>query len=841
MKETYMVILCKGDIGHQPSPIAEFEASFQSQNIALGFFDYLYTIRFPENTATHNGNNMIWDASYKLSSNLDGSMSYHPIYLFYDDNQSDNLLVESKKRTDSFWNHPYTYFCMTMVHQKYIEYDPNKKIAGLSYKTIEDNISTIIEDGGFKRNEYLICRSLELSDCIVLWKIDSMSRLLQVAEEIQDSEDIGFVQTICSISLNNSNTKEDEIIELLSIRFSQRNSNILNEIIQVMSNDLRKDGGIVFPPYSCLGVEDVVLIAQKVKMNFLVSFMRTWINDPQKLRKYRDAASSVATQIGFPSPSKSKYDNHETALQRECKRLLVAFSEICKQDLTLLNSSASKAIKELLNQLVRMSNDCIMDGIACLMLHPIQEFIVLLGTTPYKKVLTTNPPKHKVQISGIDNSDILTNDAAIMRFVRGWQLVLEQAIKADGAFSHEPGYYPQFYNVPAKLLEFYATFIHTFSCALNLPDVDAKEGLRQYPIMLVPKACRKVKNNKVFPSLENTSNLLYVDVPIHNLYSLDLITSQLCHELSHFCGVRIRDRLSRRKIICNMAAVYLTTLLNIITKEEKHLDTYNKIGREIFDKLNLHTQDLHNRKETWISVGEKLKEILINEQSIIDKSAKLFSKMVSNKPNEQSFAKNKYYNEFQTARSQYKYQASIELFAYDMDYLFGECFADIVIILLLEISVQEYLQLFSDETDILENRPYARRLTIQRIAAVIRATYSNSNWSKGKGLNKIEKGFNKNNSLYADVRKYNRYFSSHLGKYGKKDKEYKEFHSIHLIETYLDGYLQNRVQYILSEVVNKGAHIAETYDKIVRTNRLASNDFFDLIENRRAELLMRLV
>lgn len=525
--------------------------------LTLGYFDAMQIYPLPEGQVEGEKNNCfkdIWSHSIKLSEMLDGHYYIHPFYIMADLSE-----VSRRKKYADFWAEERACLFVTLTQ--------GAKVDGedvLSFEKLERQICELLDrqDGEVS---YTFYRTLELSDLVIIWKANSMTAILRRLQTLYFQPFIGDLNTFCGIGyvpLKKVYATEDPLD--CPDGLPEESIRIPHVAMRLVAKDPAKPTEVFqeFRKYVCpesyfvTGTEDLHVIWANIKERDFYRILHHCFLVEQENEKFcqvfRHTFREVETHIGIPDiPSTARNSPKrvtQSQLTRRCQELLIAFGRIVPVARNRQNESDyswMKAVRNQLNEMLDMSQSYVVDGLCYLALDSVSLFCdrieVLLG----RNVRLTSK-----QVEGIQ------------RFVRGWGILTEQAGRADGRFTHLPGFSPPLYDIPSSLLEFYLAF--TKQCGQILQE--GGSDMNEFAMLIVPKLCRRIKVETVLNFQEPPCpRILYVDIPLDILYDPFAVLCGLVHEISHFCGELWRSRESRTDCFLNICAYELATALGMDT------------------------------------------------------------------------------------------------------------------------------------------------------------------------------------------------------------------------------------------------------------------------------------
>lgn len=644
--------------------------------ISLGYFDSLQIIPLTKNDWLQE----LWETGIAWSGEASLETYYHPIYI---------TTLPCERVEDCFWEIKTQFTFVTLLHYAADFTLPKGEAFSLIFQRIKELTSP---PGQWKkdrvsRDVYAACyRSLHLSDMVVIWKSDSLMDLLKRLHELYRDPRIGDLRTACSFCFPQgegaSHFGEDKI-PYVRMSFCVRNSAAVDEFTQRIRKTCPwwpEQGG-----YFTTGIRDLEVAKENLAVNDFLTCIGLWSQAGEVNDWYQKAFYESSTHLGVwdgrededPLPSLCE----KSPLTRTCEKMFDEFQFVRRQlrkKEGALELSWIRAVSSQLSVLVDMSQICVLDGFCYLILDGAQTFLQMVR--PYLEENRQIP------------SRLLER---IQRFVRGWGILLDQAVRVDGQFVPSPGFSPVLYDIPVELLEFYDAF--AFRCMTLLQSPEEETARHRYALFMIPKLCRRTKVQNIFHDLPPSDRLLYVDIPLDILFAPMQVLPQICHELSHYCGEDIRQREFRSNAIITACAHMiawhfhlgnLDTVLQIrenlkrVVKPEQctYMFQLRKALLEYFTQLFQHYEWIQFWQETYLQTQQ-----------------------LESGDGKESFWRRE--NTLQNRNLLFGRNAAAIDFGRDLQeifYLFEEGYADISMMFLLSLSREEYLSLYQQELRCLE-------------------------------------------------------------------------------------------------------------------------------------------
>lgn len=646
-----------GDWLH-PVKNAPWEERCIGEWLVLGYFDILRIYDLPNKGESRGWINDVWNNSVNLSSVLDGTTYYHPLYLIARDETADAFWETHQKEQS-----PFLFFTLLQGTAQ-----PDKDTPNLvSGKELADIISQLPDDS--IRACY---HTMELSDMVVLWSSSNLSKLLDALQLLYANPSVGDVTTFAAIDYNALKNGEwerfnglDDQIFVLTEYVVRNACDAQAYVNKIQALFLLKE------PLFGVGPEDIRIFSNEMSVQQLLAFLQAHIIKKDLKQCYENAFTESITKLSVPL---QKVDNPRTMVAPLYEKYVAMLSHMS----VLKNRTQYGFMKQLcnlLNTLVNMSQNCVLDGFCFLIYDAVKMFCANV--------------ERLVQNEAINNDQL----EHIHRFLRGLGTLTEQATRMDGRFIQMPGFSPILCEVPAHLLELYQYVSHSFAELLCY-----EENSTNMALLLMPKLCRRVKVYSIFESrnwLEKSMDkpedqLLYVDIPLDVLYDPALVLCCLGHEISHFVGNLWRNRRERYDCIRFIAAYELSQRLKMPEVA-------------VIDAISVDLDRYLNPYGTYLEVLEpalgRAVEILLQEDADFDKWRDVYLNTAQGMAMD-SHQRRQWELLCATARQQLQtWPTGVSRYFRNLFYLIKECFADLCMISLVGPDRATYLRIAKQELE----------------------------------------------------------------------------------------------------------------------------------------------
>lgn len=183
-------------------------------------------------------------------------------------------------------------------------------------------------------------------------------------------------------------------------------------------------------------------------------------------------------------------------------------------------------------------------------------------------------------------------------FIKGLNLYVQNSNRSDRQFIQIPEFNINIYDIPTKMTAFYTAYIYNLKNYLNkMADVKEGDTAHEYEFLLCPGVANDLHIKEFFAKVSSSKRLFLMESPENNLFYPQRMLIILTHELGHVVGTGVRLREDRakmaRKIVCRMVCKYMRYGLRQIITDDKEWEFVNKeeFWTRLQSKLNDHLEE----------------------------------------------------------------------------------------------------------------------------------------------------------------------------------------------------------------------------------------------------------
>lgn len=657
------------------------------------------------------------------------------------------------KNEEQFWKnkYPFTYLCLMQFDHRYIK-DYKNYLDDAKYIKDEVESLQLQADERFVTQSYYTLDNTDLLLIIKCQKSDTGARLINnLHEDIGRKHPFRVLNTysILALKKDDINKKinpfdEKDKIDLLEIRLVESRPGsvaglfdmLYQEIKQEVEAERNLDGEELeketdrrISRKALLGAEDEAIMIKEMPWNRLVNYYKdkngVFCNSNECVRIY---ANAVSCKIMIPLKEKIK-----TVVKEDSSDVTKVKAKLCTNLYKMIelnykykkderSQAEKKTLMMIVNALSRFEysyysgNRAFSDYSFYQMYWPFYLFVQLLNNS---------------------KMDLQLYNESYFSFIKAMILRTQNFSKPDRVYTQITDFNIRYFDIPSKLVAIYSAFVYYLKKVLN-------KGEKRYEFLICPGFNSKVSVKEVFERTNENERyrLFMLEIPEQQLYDPKTMMVILGHEIAHFVGTDTRNRILRKDIILDISVRLI--LVGMRGYLEKHKvfqikmtekEICDGLDKEMNQMIRLYMDRYKDRDffsdkypdkgdavienncrfiEKYSDYSEVLMKYLFSsiEELLNCQGVNIFSFLIK-KDFEEGLKKGKlkyedrdrFYSEKQKElrtciqsllgnskeeNSMFTIQNEIEYIVYFLK----ECYADLICILLLELSVKEYLSAF---------------------------------------------------------------------------------------------------------------------------------------------------
>lgn len=151
-----------------------------------------------------------------------------------------------------------------------------------------------------------------------------------------------------------------------------------------------------------------------------------------------------------------------------------------------------------------------------------------------------------------EDDDVEKFDDCFSDYFRGLNSLVNSAMHSERQFIQATAFNAIIYDVPSKIMAFYVALID------NLQDLMRSHTDKRYTFLLTPSFSNEISVRMISYSGEKPPHdrILMVSINERSLYNPKAVIRRMAHEVAHFAGDDLRNRVSRKKHI-KLSTIYI--------------------------------------------------------------------------------------------------------------------------------------------------------------------------------------------------------------------------------------------------------------------------------------------
>ena len=519
----------------------------------------------------------------KLKPLFDKCLKYEEDCFMYSSQTLLGFHTKTEKE-EQFWREelPFLYIVLLQVadirieeYQKYLE----------SRKFLEEELFRLGRQSEIENTFITAYYSLDNSDLIVVIKCghaNTGAALINSLHQVDESErkipilNSHSILGICQKEIKKPGPliEANEPIDEIELRVIERDNDSIGALYRRLKNELEiSKNEIEICVKTLLGTGDEAIIIRNLPWKLLLPLYRekTGIlnNSSERAQKY---AYAISAKIMLPFDERKMKDEEELKETEKTggnfciwlnKRIDAIYSE--KNDTGRL--AEKKNLMMFAKSLFRFEN----------------AYYIGKGFSDYNFFSLYLPFYTFVKLLGKKDSSCPEDYYDFMERLR---LRTQGFAKPDRVFSQVTDFNMRFFDVPIKFITLYSAYIYYFKRALN-----TKEG-KNYEFLVCPGMNSQIGVMELFVMMLNDNRLFFLEIPEQQMYTLKQTFIIIGHEIAHFVGTDVRCRSERKAHMVNLCSRI------IVLSMKNYLGYMEEFVRENMDDLGF--DDLELKLRGWL-------------------------------------------------------------------------------------------------------------------------------------------------------------------------------------------------------------------------------------------------
>ena len=254
----------------------------------------------------------------------------------------------------------------------------------------------------------------------------------------------------------------------------------------------------------------------------------------------------------------------------------------------------------------------------------------LIGYVKYVKYVENSEMQHSLPEDWDSKIRELTRSLTM-----AINLVSHSTMHSDRVFIQAPSFQVQLFDVPPKLLAFYAAVTHEITKYLR----DKAE--QEFYFLFNPDFRKDIHVKRISPGGPKGNHVSVIYLSEKILYHPDAVIALLCHEIAHQVGTVARRRKERAEYIFTaIAGFLLAPLLSDVDLLEKLSKGMGKVLLELYQKSEQSEQEGEYYLESisdWIRKEDFLQGYILDSQAFYDEVLKTWVESFCNEISDEKY------------------------------------------------------------------------------------------------------------------------------------------------------------------------------------------------------------
>ena len=675
--------------------------------LCLGHFDYM-EVKKPTYSAKTGS---VFQA---LKDDCDRLDDYElPMFLLRESNGM------SAEEIDAFWNELSSFTALIRMHCAHDAVDSSGYLSKLQaieqgkYEWMSRTIRSAGKGSLFVKTEHgeqkvslLFYNPLDLSDVVAVVKSNSLLAVLRVSLYLNSLPYVHNTYTHCGISPALFQSEGEAYAPEAGrnrvfgmTRFSLADTQKVSQFLERFQSEVcdEPDGAKreeKYPRYYTTGATDILILWGEIEEKKFIGNLKKTIHIETTLYEPTESGGKYAfvdviTRIGLP------HNTIENVSQGTPANTAAEIADNVRAFFEVISAENRHPILEKLdkpiNTLVTMANNPIMD-----------DFVFMVAPCVY--ALLTRLKQLLFDESFPVRSDEYQSD--VLRFIEDWTALAQDIEGLETQVYQRFELAPVRYHIPATLLRFEQEFV--FLCSRVLGELEhADGGNRTFMPMIVVDQERGINTNcPLDPRADQYTDLcpLQIHMSASMIFQPWASAVQLTHEVAHYSGDLVRNRKGRRLSMVRCAAHYVLCMWSSYSglstddvSSKKYILAEKAVQSKLEQKLLLDTKG----KEHLIGLTVNLSLSAQRNCSDLNLLREYEEECLSLWGMDRLIACS---NQLEETALSVSNDAVIKHVRF-LKELFYECYADVTMLVLLELSFDDYYAaVFEEELRYIEKR-----------------------------------------------------------------------------------------------------------------------------------------
>lgn len=385
----------------------------------------------------------------------------------------------------------------------------------------------------------------------------------------------------------------DDEIQQVDIRFIEKRGKGIAKVEEKLKADIKNVPKAYCTRKQVLGTDDEVITFFNIPWKNFLSFYKNYNgilnNASEEYKQFIFGTTAVIMEssdtvnLSTVLEDLVTEEEQENAESEKYGRCIDKMMNKLEQIRTLKEQGLCKSLEVVVNALAKFKQPVFSDYLFVTIIRPLDCLLDLI-------ILNAERGK----------GAIFNNRNAYFDFIKSFNMYTQNSIRSDRHSMQVMDLNAKIYDIPVKLNAFYNAYIFRVCDLLN-----KQSGETEYNFFAMPGISDKVNVSELYKRVGKKRRLIKVEIPEQQYYDMKGTMIILTHEAAHYVGREIRKREYRyQNYIQNISHICIMYIVCVYNK-------YNRENGNKLRKIDLDTKSLAKRMEVMLT-GAMEREIRDN-------------------------------------------------------------------------------------------------------------------------------------------------------------------------------------------------------------------------------------
>lgn len=441
-------------------------------------------------------------------------------------------LHEDDGKEEEFWSEKFIFTFISFIQFKEKGLEEYRKY-------LEEQAFVENEDDKLRVRVYY---ALDYNDCILVVRNNKIGKGMQFIRtlhdqnrkshpfEISNSYSVLTFDKYYTVKVNQGD-KVEGIIDKVELRIVEKYPNSVEALYDELTRQLNDDRNIILSRYAVLGMDDEMILIENIPYD---RFLQLYTNDTGILcnsnvinQRYAASVTTKILYINSESGCNNAYLNRRKTGEKEYCDVLSRYIQHCYENRISMSELVEKRILlKIANELgkveyARNENMVIMEYNFFTLLIPFYFFI-------------------KLHMKCGEHS------SEYYEFLTYFNMCTQNYDKLDRVFLQNADFNTRYFEMQTKYFALYNAFIYRLKQVLN------NGGNKKYEFVLYPGMSERTEVIEFHKQEDDRCRLFRVEIAETDRYDIKTMLCILGHEVAHVVGTQIRSRDNRYEHMLKM-------------------------------------------------------------------------------------------------------------------------------------------------------------------------------------------------------------------------------------------------------------------------------------------------